>query len=100
MSGDPRSATRLRRRATAAPESVASASKRPLLSPCRARPCYTLGQREIIRWRPAAAEVADPGYSLPDFHDRLLALGWLPLPTIDCERTAAFHAPDEENDSP
>jgi uncharacterized protein (DUF885 family) len=52
--------------------------------------CYTLGQREIHRWRLAAAEVADPGFSLPDFHDRLLALGSLPLPTIDRELTASF----------
>lgn len=101
MSGDRRSITRLRRRATAAWESVASASRRPLLS-LRAGPglCYTLGQREILRWRLAAAEVAYPRFTIPNFHDRLLALGLLPLPTIDRELTAAFHAPDEEYDSP
>jgi hypothetical protein len=54
----------------------------------RARPlCYTLGQHEILRWGLAAAEVADPGSSLPDSHDRLHALGSLPLPTIDRELT-------------
>jgi uncharacterized protein (DUF885 family) len=42
--------------------------------------CYKLGQLEIERWRADAA--AKDGFSLQDFHDRLLSLGSLPLPTL------------------
>jgi uncharacterized protein (DUF885 family) len=41
--------------------------------------CYKIGQLEIERWRAASSR---PGFSLPDFHDRLLSLGSLPLPTL------------------
>jgi uncharacterized protein (DUF885 family) len=42
--------------------------------------CYKLGQLEIERWRADASR--RPGFSLPEFHDRLLSLGSLPLPTL------------------
>jgi uncharacterized protein (DUF885 family) len=42
--------------------------------------CYKLGQLEIERWRADAAGRA--GFSLQTFHDRLLSLGSLPLPTL------------------
>jgi uncharacterized protein (DUF885 family) len=38
---------------------------------------YKIGQIQIQTWRAEAA--ARPGFSLPEFHDRLLALGSLPL---------------------
>jgi uncharacterized protein (DUF885 family) len=43
---------------------------------------YKIGQIEIQRWRSDAAERQGPAFSLPDFHDRLLALGSLPLPAL------------------
>lgn len=43
---------------------------------------YTIGQREIERLRAEAARREGPRFSLRDFHDRLLALGTLPLPAI------------------
>jgi uncharacterized protein (DUF885 family) len=49
---------------------------------------YKIGQIEIERWRADAAERAGPDFSLKDFHDRLLALGSLPLPTLDRELRA------------
>jgi uncharacterized protein (DUF885 family) len=46
---------------------------------------YKLGQIEIERWRAEAAEREGPAFSLPTFHDRLLAVGSLPLPALDRE---------------
>jgi uncharacterized protein (DUF885 family) len=43
---------------------------------------YMIGQLEIQRWRAEAAEREGPAFSLPAFHDRLLALGSLPLETF------------------
>jgi uncharacterized protein (DUF885 family) len=43
---------------------------------------YKIGQFEIERWRARAAERQGPAFSLKDFHDRLLALGSLPLPAL------------------
>ena len=43
---------------------------------------YMIGQLEIQRWRAEAAEREGPSFSLPAFHDRLLALGSLPLETF------------------
>jgi uncharacterized protein (DUF885 family) len=52
--------------------------------------CYKLGQREIERWRAAAER--DHGFPLAAFHDRLLWLGPLPLPTLERELPATNHA--------
>jgi uncharacterized protein (DUF885 family) len=49
---------------------------------------YKIGQIEIERWRAEAAERSGPDFSLKDFHDRLLALGSLPLSTLDRELRA------------
>jgi uncharacterized protein (DUF885 family) len=46
---------------------------------------YKIGQREIERWRAEAAKREGSAFSLSAFHDRLLALGSLPLPAIDRE---------------
>jgi uncharacterized protein (DUF885 family) len=46
---------------------------------------YKLGQIEIERWRAEAAEREGPAFFLPAFHDRLLAVGSLPLPALDRE---------------
>jgi uncharacterized protein (DUF885 family) len=46
---------------------------------------YKLGQIEIERWRAEAADREGSSFSLPGFHDRLLALGSLPLPALDRE---------------
>jgi uncharacterized protein (DUF885 family) len=46
---------------------------------------YKIGQIEIERWRAEAAQRSGPDFSLKDFHDRLLALGSLPLPTLERE---------------
>jgi len=43
---------------------------------------YKVGQIEIQRWRREAAERGGSAFSLRDFHDRLLALGSLPLPAL------------------
>jgi uncharacterized protein (DUF885 family) len=43
---------------------------------------YKIGQFEIERWRAQAAEREGSAFSLKDFHDRLLALGSLPLPAL------------------
>ncbi|MGZ5305507.1 MAG: DUF885 domain-containing protein [Actinomycetota bacterium] len=43
---------------------------------------YMIGMIEIERARQAAAERDGATFSLPDFHDRLLALGQLPLPAL------------------
>jgi len=49
--------------------------------------CYKLGQLEIEGWRAEAS--ARPGFSLREFHDRLLSLGSLPLPTLRREMANA-----------
>jgi len=46
---------------------------------------YKLGQMEIERWRAEEGERAGAGFDLKAFHDRLLALGSLPLPALDRE---------------
>lgn len=46
---------------------------------------YMIGKLEIDRWRSAAAKREDPSFSLRDFHDRVLALGSLPLDVLDRE---------------
>jgi uncharacterized protein (DUF885 family) len=43
---------------------------------------YKIGQFEIERHRAEAAKRDGADFSLPDFHDRLLALGSLPLPAL------------------
>ena len=43
---------------------------------------YKIGQFEIERHRREAAEREGEAFSLPDFHDRLLSLGSLPLPAL------------------
>jgi uncharacterized protein (DUF885 family) len=43
---------------------------------------YKIGQFEIERWRAQAADREGSAFSLKDFHDRLLALGSLPLPAL------------------
>jgi uncharacterized protein (DUF885 family) len=50
---------------------------------------YKLGQLEIERWRAAAEGRLGPDFSLPDFHDRLLSLGSLPLPVLERELAAS-----------
>jgi uncharacterized protein (DUF885 family) len=51
---------------------------------------YKIGQFEIERQRADAAKRDDAAFSLPSFHDRLLALGSLPLSALRRElaRTA------------
>jgi uncharacterized protein (DUF885 family) len=46
---------------------------------------YKIGQLEIERWRHNAEEREGSAFSLSDFHDRLLALGSLPLPSLQRE---------------
>jgi uncharacterized protein (DUF885 family) len=48
---------------------------------------YMIGQIEIERWR-GEAERAGTGFDLRAFHDRLLSLGSLPLPTLERELRA------------
>ena len=43
---------------------------------------YMIGMIEVERARQAATEREGAAFSLPDFHDRLLALGQLPLPAL------------------
>ena len=43
---------------------------------------YMIGMIEVERARAAATEREGAAFSLPDFHDRLLALGQLPLPAL------------------
>jgi uncharacterized protein (DUF885 family) len=43
---------------------------------------YKIGQREIERWRANAEAREGGGFDLKGFHDRLLALGTLPLPAL------------------
>jgi len=46
---------------------------------------YMIGKLEIDRWRTAAAERGGQSFSLRDFHDRVLALGSLPLDVLERE---------------
>ncbi len=46
---------------------------------------YKIGQHEIERWRVEEREREGADFSLMDFHDRLLALGSLPLPALQRE---------------
>jgi uncharacterized protein (DUF885 family) len=46
---------------------------------------YMIGRLEIQRWREEAARREGPSFSLQRFHDRLLALGSLPLRTLERE---------------
>jgi uncharacterized protein (DUF885 family) len=46
---------------------------------------YKIGQLEIERWRREAAEREGAEFSLKRFHDRLLALGSLPLAAMERE---------------
>jgi uncharacterized protein (DUF885 family) len=46
---------------------------------------YRLGQRAIERWRVSDENREAARFSLAAFHDRLLALGSLPLPVIEAE---------------
>jgi uncharacterized protein (DUF885 family) len=48
---------------------------------------YMMGQLHIQRLRREAQDRLGPDFSLPDFHDRLLALGSLPLEAIEREIT-------------
>jgi uncharacterized protein (DUF885 family) len=54
---------------------------------------YKIGQFEIERQRAEAAKRGGRDFSLPDFHDRLLALGALPLPALRRELSRAAPAP-------
>jgi uncharacterized protein (DUF885 family) len=45
---------------------------------------YRVGQQAIMRWREALTK-AGGVYDLTSFHDRLLALGSLPLPVLERE---------------
>jgi len=49
--------------------------------------CYKVGQLEIERLREEASRL--PGFRLPDFHDRLLEVGSVPLPSLRRELRAA-----------
>lgn len=49
---------------------------------------YTLGQLAIAGWRTEASKRLGDAFSLPAFHDRLLSLGSLPLPTLEREMQA------------
>lgn len=46
---------------------------------------YMIGMLEIQRWRREAAAREGSAFSLPVFHDRLMALGSLPLPALQRE---------------
>jgi uncharacterized protein (DUF885 family) len=46
---------------------------------------YKIGQLEIARWRREAAEREGAAFSLKAFHDRLLALGSLPMSSLERE---------------
>jgi uncharacterized protein (DUF885 family) len=51
---------------------------------------YMIGELEILRWRRELSERLGPSFDLKVFHDRLLALGSLPLATLDREIRASF----------
>ena len=46
---------------------------------------YMIGKLEIDRWRAAGAAREGSSFSVQDFHDRVLALGSLPLAVLDRE---------------
>lgn len=46
---------------------------------------YMIGQLEIQRWRAHAEQAEGTGFSVQEFHDRLLGLGSLPLATLGRE---------------
>jgi len=50
---------------------------------------YKIGQFEIERLRAEATKAEGAAFSLPVFHDRLLALGSLPLPALRRELESA-----------
>jgi uncharacterized protein (DUF885 family) len=50
---------------------------------------YKIGQLEIARWRREAAEREGAAFSLKAFHDRLLALGSLPMSSLEREVASA-----------
>jgi uncharacterized protein (DUF885 family) len=50
---------------------------------------YKIGQFEIERLRAEATKAVGDGFSLSDFHDRLLALGSLPLRALRRELETA-----------
>jgi uncharacterized protein (DUF885 family) len=54
---------------------------------------YKIGQFEIERQRAEAANREGSSFSLPAFHDRLLALGSLPLPALRRELSRPGQAP-------
>jgi uncharacterized protein (DUF885 family) len=54
---------------------------------------YKLGQLEISRWRRDAERHLGQAFSLREFHDRLLALGSLPLRTLERELADGQAAP-------
>jgi uncharacterized protein (DUF885 family) len=49
---------------------------------------YMIGQLEIQRWRAAAEAAQGDGFDIREFHDRILSLGSLPLPTLQREVAA------------
>jgi uncharacterized protein (DUF885 family) len=49
---------------------------------------YKIGQREIERWRADLAARAGSSFDIRGFHDRLLSLGSLPLPSLRRELSA------------
>jgi uncharacterized protein (DUF885 family) len=55
--------------------------------------CYALGKLEIERWRDDDAKRATGPTQLRSFHDRLLALGSVPLPAIERELFAQEPSP-------
>jgi len=57
--------------------------------------CYTLGQREIFRWRNEASERLGAAFDLKSFHDRLLEIGSLPLPSIERELVSSSSAEED-----
>ncbi len=58
---------------------------------------YTVGQLSIQRCRTAALERLGRAFSLPVFHDRLLSLGTLPLPSLEREMQS-FDPPAERTE--
>jgi uncharacterized protein (DUF885 family) len=50
--------------------------------------CYTLGQLAIEECRIRASNRLGRAFSLPAFHDRVLSLGSIPLPTLEREMSA------------
>jgi uncharacterized protein (DUF885 family) len=48
---------------------------------------YKIGELEILRWREAERSRLGAAFDIRSFHDRLLSLGSLPLPTLERELT-------------